>query len=143
VVAAETDLADRATRHSPAGLDIHYLHFLVRKIGADAGNAAFQAVFPGRQVREGRGLRLAIADQDLRAVHVLHHPLYQGWRTGGTRHDAGAQCRKVVNTELWQFQFGNKHGGHTVDSGAALGLHRPQHRGGVEMFAGDHDAGAD
>ena len=73
--------------------------FVPVQVGADGFNTAFQGIFPGCQVCQGRGLGLAITDENLAAVHVLHDALHECRWTDGARHDAGTQCLQLEDTE--------------------------------------------
>ena len=53
-------------------------------------------------------------------MHAGQYPLHDLYRTGGAGHDAGAQAAQLELAEPGMVQFGNKHGGHPVQRGAAL-----------------------
>ena len=76
-----------------------------------------------------------------REVHLLHHALHHLGGAGRSGHDAGAQGAQVELGKTRVVQLGNEHGGHAVQAGAALVLHRLQHGERVKPVVGVHDGG--
>ena len=72
------------------------------------------------------------------AVHLLHDAAHDVDGARRARHNARAQRGEVELAEARVLQFGDKHGGHAVDRGAALlgnGLERGQR---VKVFRRNH-----
>jgi hypothetical protein len=69
---------------------------------------------------DGRGLGLAVGDDQFADVHLVEHALHQLDRAGRAAHHAGAQAGEVEAGEIGQRKLGHVHGGNAVDRGGAL-----------------------
>ena len=128
-----------------AGFGIDDLHFGVGQRGADGGDAQFHRVVDARHGDHRRGFGLAVGDGHLVAVHALGDRAHDFDRAGRAGHDAGAQAGEIEAVEIGVVQFGDEHGGHAVERGGALAVHRLQRGERVELGgrqdqrgAGDH-----
>ena len=141
-IALGAELATLATGHGGTRFGVHDLDLQMRLHLAYGRYALVQRRVGAALAAHGAGFGHAIGDGDLAQVHLLHHALHH---LGGARragHDAGAQRAQVELGKARVVQLGNEHGGHAVQAGAALVLHRLQHRQRVKPIIGVHDGSA-
>ena len=141
-IALGAELATLTAGHDGAGFGVHDLDLQVRLHLAYSRYALVQRRVGAALAAHGAGFGHAVSDGDLAQVHLLHHTLHH---LGGARrpgHDAGAQGAEVELGKARVVQLGNEHGGHAVQAGAALVLHRLQHRQRVKPIIGVHDGSA-
>ena len=67
-------------------------------------------------------------------VHFLFHLSHQFYRAEGTGHDARTEARHVKHVEHRMVQFGDEHGGHTVECRATFFVDGGQYYQRVETF---------
>ena len=97
----------------------------------------------GRALEADRaGLGHAVGDGDLAHMHLRDGALHHLDRAGRARHDAGAQRGEIEAAEVRMIEFGDEHGRHAVQRGAAFLGHRLERRQRVEAFAREDHAGA-
>ena len=115
------------------------LDFKMRLDAADGGNAAFERVVDRGLEGDWRGLRHAIADADLMHVHAVDHLLHHLDRTRRAGHYACPERAEIELVEVGVFEFGDEHGGHAVEAGAAFGFDRLENCERFVAFGGvDH-----
>ncbi len=138
IVAPAEDLSGLAARQLVDAFRVGHAHL-------DAGQgAAHGLAAQGERVvdvglgHDRRGFGESVADGDLAHVHVLHHAAHERFGTDRTGHDARAERGKVEPGEVLVLQFGDEHGGHAVEGGAAFALHCLEHMQGIEAFQHDH-----
>ena len=141
-VAAHADFAlhaDGETRAVGGGDD---LNFGLRHGAADGVDADFDGVSGVAHGDDGRGLGLAVGDDEFADVHFIEHALHQFDGTRSAAHHAGAQAGEVEGGELGQAELGNVHCGNAVDGGGALVVNGLKRCACVEGPVGQDDGSA-
>src|SRR5262245_29402163 len=137
-IAARAEFAGLAARNRGA-FGVDDLDLEVRLHAPHGGDAAFDRIVGGGLEAHRARLGHAVADADFTRMHALDHLAHDLDRAGRAGHDAGAEAGEIEALELGMLQFGDEHGRHAVQAGAALGLDCAQHGERVEAFGGiDH-----